>query len=191
MEAVQPRVRNATSEMAPAVKFAESLRISPQTGFDTSTTTAGGGNSPTLRGFWKWSIKLVCSMTTVVAAVISRGQEILVCQRRANGAHPLKWEFPGGKVEEGETLAGALYRELKEELGIVPLDAQEIARYQYAYPGKQPIQLVFFEVGDFSGDAENRVFQNIEWSQRSELISYDFLEGDVDFVRSLISTEFR
>lgn len=130
-------------------------------------------------------------MTTVVAAVIAQDQQILVCQRRANGAHPLKWEFPGGKVESGETAEGALHRELQEELGIVPLDAQELTRYQYAYPGKQPIELVFFSVTDFSGDVENHVFETIEWSQRSELIRYDFLEGDVDFVRSLTSTEFR
>jgi 8-oxo-dGTP diphosphatase len=126
-------------------------------------------------------------MTTVVAAVISRGQKILVCQRKAGAPHALKWEFPGGKVEQGESLEGALRRELKEELGIVPFDAQEITRYQYAYPEKQPIQLVFFAVSDFSGEPENHVFENIEWSRRGDLVRYDFLEGDVDFVRSLIS----
>jgi 8-oxo-dGTP diphosphatase len=128
-------------------------------------------------------------MTTVVAAVIVRGQEILVCQRRAQGDHPLKWEFPGGKVEPGESLESALHRELKEELGIVALDAQEITRYQFAYPGKQPIQLVFFSINDFSGDLNNFVFEQIEWSRREELVRYDFLEGDVDFVRALISPE--
>ena len=70
----------------------------------------------------------------------------------------------------------------------MPLDAQEITRYQYTYPGKQPIQLVFFSVGDFAGDPENHVFENIEWSLRSKLDRYDFLEGDADFVQSLIST---
>lgn len=114
-----------------------------------------------------------------------------MCQRKAGGPHALKWEFPGGKVEREESLEGALRRELKEELGIVPFDAQEITRYQYSYPGKQPIQLIFFSVGDFSGDPENHVFENIEWSRRRDLVRYDFLEGDVDFVRSLISTESR
>lgn len=126
-------------------------------------------------------------MTTVVAAVIIRGEDILVCQRRAQGAHALKWEFPGGKVEPHESLETALRRELKEELGITAQDAQEIARYEYAYPGKAPIQLVFFSVSDYSGDIENLVFEQIEWSRREELLRYDFLEGDTDFVRALIS----
>jgi 8-oxo-dGTP diphosphatase len=124
-------------------------------------------------------------MTTVVAAVVSRNQEVLVCQRRTNGAHPLKWEFPGGKVEAGESLAAALQRELMEELGITALDAEEITRYEFAYPGKTPILLVFFSVTDYAGDMQNLVFEQVEWSPRAELIRYDFLEGDVDFVRSL------
>jgi 8-oxo-dGTP diphosphatase len=123
-------------------------------------------------------------MTTVVAAVVSRNQEVLVCQRRANGAHPLKWEFPGGKVEAGESLAAALQRELMEELGITALDAEEITRYEFAYPGKTPILLVFFSVTDYAGDMQNLVFEQVEWSPRAELIRYDFLEGDVDFLRS-------
>jgi 8-oxo-dGTP diphosphatase len=126
-------------------------------------------------------------MTTVVAAVITRGQEILLCQRKAQDLHPLKWEFPGGKVEPNESLESALRRELMEELGITALDAQEITRYDYSYPGKQPIQLVFFLVTDFTGDLQNYVFEQIEWSRREELVGYDFLEGDTDFVRSLIS----
>ncbi len=117
--------------------------------------------------------------------MIVREQRILVCQRRAEGPHSLKWEFPGGKVEPNETLADALRRELREELAIVPLDAQEITRYEFAYPEKNPILLVFFSVADFTGDIENRVFEQLEWSLPDELFRYDFLEGDVDFVRTL------
>jgi len=127
-------------------------------------------------------------MTTVVAAVITQEQKILVCQRRAQGPHALKWEFPGGKVEEGESLDSALRRELSEELGIHALDAQEITRYQYSYSGRPPIELVFFAVNDFSGDVQNYVFEQIEWSPREELVSYDFLDGDTEFVRWLISS---
>lgn len=58
------------------------------------------------------------NMTVVVAAIIERGGLVLVCRRREDGAHPLKWEFPGGKVELGESPEDALRRELREELGI-------------------------------------------------------------------------
>ena len=57
-------------------------------------------------------------MTTVVAGVLERDGKILICRRRADQPHPLKWEFPGGKLETGESPAAALIRELREELGI-------------------------------------------------------------------------
>jgi 8-oxo-dGTP diphosphatase len=126
-------------------------------------------------------------MTTVVAAVIEREQRILICQRKADGAHGLKWEFPGGKVEAGETLMGALQRELREELAIAAKVDSEIMRYEYCYPGKKPILLVFFAVTKFTGAMENRVFEKFEWAARPTLPTYDFLEGDIDFVKTLIS----
>jgi 8-oxo-dGTP diphosphatase len=126
-------------------------------------------------------------MTTVVAAVIEREQKILVCQRKADGPHALKWEFPGGKVEPGETAEDALRRELREELGIVAAVGPEITRYEYSYPGKNPILLIFFQATEYSGDMKNLVFEKFEWADRNLLPDYDFLEGDVDFVRSLIA----
>jgi len=123
-------------------------------------------------------------VTTVVAAVIERDGSVLICQRRPGQAHELKWEFPGGKVEQGETPVAALRRELQEELGIEAEPDAEITRYEYAYPGKAPILLIFFRVTRFSGEIENRVFARLEWETRERLPQYDFLEGDVDFVRS-------
>jgi 8-oxo-dGTP diphosphatase len=127
-------------------------------------------------------------MTTVVAAVIEREQRILVCQRKAGGRHELKWEFPGGKVEEDETPIAALQRELREELAIEALIGNEITRYEYAYPEKTPILLIFYSVTEFSGELQNRVFEKFEWACRRDLASYDFLEGDIGFVKSLIET---
>ena len=124
-------------------------------------------------------------MQSVVAAVIERYGAILICQRKAGQKHALKWEFPGGKVELGETPIAALGRELEEELGIRAQIGPEIANYSYAYPGKDPIQLIFFRVTDFAGQIENRVFERICWESRGRLPGYDFLEGDVDFVRAL------
>jgi 8-oxo-dGTP diphosphatase len=124
-------------------------------------------------------------MTTVVAAVIGRDGQVLIGQRPAGKQHGLKWEFPGGKVEPGESPEGALRRELDEELGIQAAIGDRIGDYEYAYPGREPIRLVFFAVGEFTGTMENRVFEQVRWETRERLPSYDFLEGDVDFVRLL------
>ncbi len=121
----------------------------------------------------------------MVAAVISQEDKILICQRKSDGAHPLKWEFPGGKVEGEEEPMDALRRELWEELRIHAVIGPEICRYPYAYPGKTPILLIFYQVLEFVGVPENCVFQQIRWSQRSALPEFDFLEGDRDFVEKL------
>lgn len=121
-------------------------------------------------------------MTTVVAAVIERNGRILVCQRRRGQVHQLKWEFPGGKVEAGETPEVALQRELREELGIEAVIDAEITRYVYTYPNRAPILLIFFRVTEFGGEPRNLVFETIEWEPRERLADYDFLEGDVAFI---------
>jgi 8-oxo-dGTP diphosphatase len=125
---------------------------------------------------------------TVVAAVIEREGKVLVCRRRAGDPHPLKWEFPGGKVEHGETPAAAIVRELHEELGIRATAGPEMARYEFTYPGKKPFVLIFFAVTEFAGDVRNIVFDRVEWAERRALPAYDFLDGDVAFVRRLAAT---
>src|SRR2546427_9656976 len=124
-------------------------------------------------------------MTTVVAAVIPRDGLILICRRRPDQLHPLKWEFPGGKVEPGEAPADALRRELEEELGIRAQIGPEMTRYEYAYPGRPPILLVFYRVAEFEGEPRNLCFAEMRWEAPPRLREYDFLEGDVDFVRGL------
>ena len=121
-------------------------------------------------------------MTTVVAAVIERDGRILICQRRRGQAHELKWEFPGGKVEVGENAEAALRRELREELAIEAVLDGEITRYEYAYPGRAPILLIFFRVLEFRGEPRNLVFERMEWEMSERLGEYDFLEGDRDFI---------
>ncbi len=122
----------------------------------------------------------------MVAAVIRRDGRILICQRRRGEAHhPLKWEFPGGKVEPGESPVQALARELAEELDIRARIGREIERYSFRYPGKNPILLIFYEITEFSGEPCNLVFEQFCWESGINLPGYDFLEGDVDFVRRL------
>jgi len=125
-------------------------------------------------------------MTHVVAGILERDGRILICQRRLDQAHGLKWEFPGGKLEAGESPEQALVRELGEELGIAAEYPSEITRYEFTYPGKNPILLIFLAVPGWSGEVQNRIFNRIEWEVRPKLAEYDFLEGDVDFVRTAL-----
>src|SRR5437588_9227566 len=118
----------------------------------------------------------------VVAALIERHGRILIGQRRSTDPHPLKWEFPGGKVEPPETPEHALIRELREELAIEASIAAEIARYNYQYPNRSRIELIFYRVLQFDGEPRNQAFEQIAWEAPSELREYDFLDGDVEFV---------
>ena len=126
-------------------------------------------------------------MTIVVAAVIERDGQILIGQRKAGQRHALKWEFPGGKVEPGETPPDALRRELEEELGIHAEIGPQLADYEYAYSGRPAIRLIFYRVTRFQGAMKNLAFEQIRWESPERLPDYDFLEGDVDFVRTLAS----
>ena len=126
-------------------------------------------------------------MTTVVAALLERDGRVLIARRRPDGPHPLKWEFPGGKVEPGESHHSALVRELHEELAIEVESASEVARYEYQYPGRSAILLVFYRVERFTGEPRNLVFERIEWTPRASLTKYDFLDGDRDFIAKLAS----
>jgi len=121
-------------------------------------------------------------MTIVVAAVIEQDGCILIAQRKRTGQHPLKWEFPGGKVEPDETPEAAVVRELEEELGIRAQVGPEIGRYEFQYEGRWPILLMFYRV-DFSGEPKNLDFEQILWAPRERLADYDFLEGDAEFLR--------
>ncbi len=124
-------------------------------------------------------------MTTVVAGVLQRDGLVLICRRRQTQPHPEKWEFPGGKLEPPESPEEALRRELREELDIEAQLGRELMRYEFAYPGKNPILLIFFEVLQWTGEPENRIFEDIRWESRASLAGYDFLEGDGPFLSGL------
>jgi 8-oxo-dGTP diphosphatase len=124
-------------------------------------------------------------MKRVVAALIFQEDKILVCQRTRHQTMPLKWEFPGGKIEEGEQPRDALHRELDEELGIDAKIGQEVSRIVHEYPGGGSVELRFFRVTEYQGTIENKIFRDLRWSRRSELSQYDFLEADLTLVRDL------
>jgi 8-oxo-dGTP diphosphatase len=124
-------------------------------------------------------------MKRVVAALIVREGKILVCQRTRHQTMPLKWEFPGGKIEEGEQPRDALARELDEELGISAEIGEEVERMQHVYPNGTAVELRFFVVQAYEGKLENKIFKDLQWAVRSQLTSFDFLEADLKLVKDL------
>jgi len=130
-------------------------------------------------------------MKRVVAALIVNDVgKILVCQRTRHQVMPLKWEFPGGKIEEGEQPRDALRRELDEELGIDALIGEEVARFQHEYPSGGVVELRFFVVRQYQGEIENRIFRDVHWVASHELPSYDFLDADLDLVQGLAAGKY-
>jgi 8-oxo-dGTP diphosphatase len=121
----------------------------------------------------------------VVAALIVKDGKILVCQRTRHQVMPLKWEFPGGKIEVGEQPRDALHRELEEELGIDAEVGEEVARIQHTYKSGNSVELRFFVVHEFKRELENRIFRDVQWADRKTLPSYDFLEADLGLVNDL------
>ena len=124
-------------------------------------------------------------MKRVVAALIEKDGKLLVCQRTRHQTMPLKWEFPGGKIEEGEQPRDALRRELDEELGIEAHIGEEVARIRHEYKGGGSVELRFYVVREYKGELENKIFKDVQWAERSELLGYDFLEADQSLVQEL------
>ncbi len=126
-------------------------------------------------------------MITVVAALINRRGRLLICQRRNGGPFPLKWEFPGGKVQPGETPRLALRRELWEELGVRARIGGEVFRtsHRYKAPGLH-VKLIFYAVTLPRGArVRNLQFQRILWRRPVSLTRFDFLPADNELVGEL------
>lgn len=128
----------------------------------------------------------------VVAAVIMRDGQILVCQRSAAGKFPLKWEFAGGKVQPNETPEAALARELAEELNVAAKIGPRIFRARHKYSEmNEPVELLFLRAEIESGEVENRIFNALKWIEPQRLSELDFLEADRAFIQKLAREEIR
>lgn len=114
----------------------------------------------------------------VVAAVVRRGEAILITRRPDRPGRPGQWEFPGGKVEPGETEADALRRELREELGCEAEVGALLLRHAHRYPDLE-VRLAFFSctLPPTPAPAPLGVAE-IAWAPIGTLSTYDFLEAD-------------
>lgn len=121
----------------------------------------------------------------VVAGIIVRGSQILICQRTKHQPMPLLWEFPGGKIEPGESATAALHRELEEELLIRATIGPEVATITHNYRKGGGVELHFFLVEHFEGEVENQIFRDVIWAERKTLPEYEFLEADKKLVKDI------
>jgi mutator protein MutT len=124
-------------------------------------------------------------MIQVSAGILWKDGRLLICQRRAGSRFGLRWEFPGGTREAGESPEACLRRELDEELGILAEIGPRIHAMEHTYPEGTAVRLDFFRVSRFAGTPVNRVFERIAWVLPAELPGYDFLEADREIVGRL------
>lgn len=131
-------------------------------------------------------------MIRVAVGIILRAEprpsrpSVLLCQRREDAKYPLKWEFPGGKVEEGEDTGVCLAREIREELGVGIDPPEFFHREEAVYPDSGHYEVHYYLVRGISGPPSNRVFRRIEWVDVADLPSYDILEGNRGVVDRLM-----
>ena len=124
----------------------------------------------------------------VVAGIIINQNKILIGKRKDKDIGGGKWEFPGGKIEVGETNSEALERELYEELGISVKIGKELMNYEHVF--KTTIyNITFMEITDYEGEIRNNAHSEIKWVEFSNLPEYDFISGDDRFIQSLLKSK--
>ena len=116
-------------------------------------------------------------MTNVVAAIIKNDNKYLIVQRNRKKHLGLKWEFPGGKVQENETFEQALLREIKEELNITINMHEKIAEEKYK-DDKIDIVLHYYLCSHERGTIKLTEHEAFSWVEKKDFYKYDFAEGD-------------
>lgn len=123
-------------------------------------------------------------MIEVSAAIIQKGNFILIAQRNRNKSQGLMWEFPGGKLEAGETAEASLVREIKEELNIHIEVGERFGENIYEYPSGK-IKLIAFRAKWKAGELRLLEHENVKWVTAEELKTFQFAPADRPFVDKL------
>jgi 8-oxo-dGTP diphosphatase len=126
-------------------------------------------------------------MIKVAAAVLEKEGKILVAKRRQKDSLPGKWEFPGGKIEPGETPEECLRRELEEEFAILAEIGEFICCSSFHYPHLS-IELLAYKAKHRRGIFELKAHDEIRWVTKEELIEIDFSDADLPIVQRIMET---
>ena len=124
------------------------------------------------------------TLRVVAAALFDERGRVLIAQRPAGKHLAGRWEFPGGKIADGETEQAALARELGEELGVVPLQSEPLMSLVHDYPDRR-VDLHLHVVSRFVGEARGLDGQALRWVSLAALPQQDLLEADAPFVEAL------
>ena len=127
-------------------------------------------------------------ITEVVSALIWRGNKFMICQRPANKARALLWEFVGGKVEPGETKEQALIRECKEELDIFLSVGDIFMEVTHEYPDIT-VHLTLFNATIADGEPQKLEHNDIQWIRTSEIPNYEFCPADEEILMRIKSSQ--
>ena len=121
----------------------------------------------------------------VACAIIMDGEHVLLTQRSEQMPHPLKWEFPGGKLNSGETPECCIVREIREELGIEIFVWELLPTVKHSY-AKEVIKLIPFICHWKEGEIQLAEHHSSQWVHLSELEQVDWLEADIEVMRLLL-----
>jgi 8-oxo-dGTP diphosphatase len=126
-------------------------------------------------------------MVKVSAAILYESGSLLICQRKPGGACSLLWEFPGGKQEPGETPAGCMVRECREELSLQVEPLSVCRQILYRYPERE-VFLTFYYAEITGGKIAKNVHEKLQWVPPQKLPLFSFCPADAELVRALAAT---
>mgnify|MGYP006425197343 FL=1 len=122
----------------------------------------------------------------VTGALLRLEDKYLICKRDSKGSMPGLWEFPGGKLEVGESLEDCIKRELKEELDIDAKIGKLFTSYIYSY-SHITYHLFFYDILSFEGVIKMNVHKKIIWETVDRFKYYDFLPGDIPLIKIMLN----